>query len=119
MLLLAKFVLSVIATEAITEILTKSNLFEPFREFLFNKRQSKVCAWLHNLLDCGYCTSVWVGWFIAFVILFDVSLIHRYIDWFFIGLILHRLANVQHFLIDKLDPMKNSEDDLLGKGQNE
>ena len=119
MFLSVKFILSIVATEAITEILTKSNLFEPFREFLFNRKQYKVCAWLHDLLDCGYCTSVWVGWFIAFFILFDVNLIHRYIDWFFIGLVLHRLANVQHFLIDKLDPMGDSVDDLLGKGHDE
>ena len=99
-----KFLLAIIITEAITEIVVKSELFFPLRAHLFEKgKTNKIFNWFHSLLDCGYCFSVWVGLFTAFLLFRESSfLIHSYIDWIFIGVATHRLSNVFHFLIDRL-----------------
>jgi len=66
--------LIVIATEAITEILVKSELFEPLRKYLFSRSvDSKVFKFFHDLLDCGYCTSVWIAFFLFIFFMFIVS----------------------------------------------
>jgi hypothetical protein len=90
----------IILTEAITQIITKSELFEPIRKFFFDRRKNKFFNWMHSLLDCGYCTSVWVGWFVAISFLFLKSMI---LNVFFIGIVLHRLSNILHFIIDRIN----------------
>ncbi len=90
----------IILTEAITQIITKSELFEPIRKFFFDRRKNKFFNWMHSLLDCGYCTSVWVGWFVAISFLFFKSMI---LNVFFIGIVLHRLSNILHFIIDRIN----------------
>jgi len=96
-----KFLLAIIITEAITEVVVKSELFFPFRGYLFEKgKTDKIFNWFHSLIDCGYCFSVWVGLFISFLLFRESNFfIHSYIDWIFIGLVVHRLSNVFHFLI--------------------
>jgi len=98
--LLLIILLAVILTEAITQIITKSELFRPIRKFLFERRENKFCSYLHDLFDCGYCVSVWVGWFviIAFLYIDSVAL-----NVLFAGLILHRLSNILHFIIDRIN----------------
>lgn len=99
-----RFLIAVIITEAITEIVVKSELFFPLRAYLFDKgKKNLFFNKLHSLVDCGYCFSVWMGWLTAFLLFRESSiLIHVYVDWFFIGLVLHRLSNGLHFLIDRL-----------------
>jgi uncharacterized membrane protein len=99
-----RFLLAVIITEAITELVVKSELFFPLREYLFEKgKKNSFFNRFHSLVDCGYCFSVWMGWFTAFLLFKENSfLIHSYVDWIFIGLVIHRLSNIFHFLIDKL-----------------
>lgn len=99
-----RFLMAVIITEALTEIVVKSELFFPFRSYIFEKgKKNSFFNKLHSLIDCGYCFSVWMGWFTAFLLFRESSiLIHGYVDWFFIGLIIHRLSNVFHFLVDRL-----------------
>ena len=99
-----KFLMAIIITEAITEIVVKSELFFPFRKYVFEKgKNSSFFKWVHSLIDCGYCFSVWIGWFTAFLLFSgDSFLVNSYVDWFFIGLIIHRLSNIFHFLIDRL-----------------
>jgi hypothetical protein len=95
-----KFLLAVIITEALTEIVVKSELFFPLREYLFERgKKNSFFNWFHSLVDCGYCFSVWMGWFTAFLLFREnLFLIH----WVFIGLAIHRLSNIFHFLIDRL-----------------
>jgi len=93
-----------ILIEAITQIVTKSELFEPIRKFFFDRRKNKFFNWMHSLIDCGYCTSVWVGWFVVISFLFFKSMI---LNVFFIGIVLHRLSNILHFIIDRID--RNSD----------
>jgi hypothetical protein len=97
----------IIFTEAITEIITKSELFSPVREFFFNRRKFKICNFIHKLLDCGYCMSVWVGLFSAYVFFF---LNNIFFNVFFMGIILHRLSNILHFIIDRIN--RNSDLEL-------
>ncbi len=97
------FLMSVILTEAITEIVTKSELFEPLRSKVFNLGQkNKFFHWLHSLLDCGYCFSVWSGMLVALLFFKDIDLLHWSLDWIFVAIILHRTSNLFHNVIDRI-----------------
>jgi hypothetical protein len=102
-MIIFKIIFAIILVEAITEIISKSEIFSPVRRFFYEKRNNRVFRFIHDLLDCGYCTSVWVGWFIAFVLFRDLYFFNKYLDLFFIGLVLHRLSNVLHFVIDRIN----------------
>jgi len=104
MVLLIKFLICIIITETITEITVKSELFFPLRSYLFKKGETnKLFNWLHSLIDCGYCFSVWVGLLTSLLFFRESSfLMYEYVDWVFIGLVIHRLSNVFHFLVDRL-----------------
>lgn len=91
-------IIAIIFTEAVTELCVKSDFFSPFREYLFNHRSNKLFNFLHKLFDCGYCLSVWVG----FLSLFLVYFINSWISFFIIGIIIHRLSNFFHFVIDRV-----------------
>ena len=96
--------MAIIITEAITEVVVKSELFFPFRAYLFEKgKNNSFFKWFHSLIDCGYCFSVWAGLFISFIFFRESSfLMYKYIDWIFIGIVIHRLSNILHFLIDRV-----------------
>jgi hypothetical protein len=53
------FLLSALLVEAITEVLTKSQIFLPAR-----KKIKSLSKWLGKLINCGYCTSFWVALFV-------------------------------------------------------
>ena len=95
-----------LATEAATNLLTKSEFSSALiKKPLFKYREKKVCGFLHDLLDCGYCTSVWMAilpayWYVGSG------------EWLTLGifaLIIHRLSNVLHFAIDLLDEKRPRE----------
>ncbi|MBV5346632.1 DUF1360 domain-containing protein [bacterium] len=94
------FIIAIIVTESITEIVSKSKLFSPILEWFFNRRQNKIFNFIHNLLECPYCLSVWVGTIVG-VCTVDIRIVSPIIDWFIIGLLLHRLANLLHNGIDR------------------
>jgi len=103
MVLFFKFLLAIVLTEAFTEIVTKSAIFNPFRKKIFEfGHNNKFFKYLHDLLDCGYCFSVWSGVFIAFLLLSDINFIGFGVDVFIIGLVLHRLSNLFHNVMDRL-----------------
>jgi hypothetical protein len=103
---LVYFLLCLIIVEAITEIITKSMLFSPVRAFFFNRRHKKYIGkffeFVHDLLDCGYCTSVWIGFAVSYFI-FCVDSEDTVIDVIIFGFVFHRLSNILHYLIDILD----------------
>ncbi len=103
-IVLGMILFAIILTEAITQIITKSELFKPLRKFFFEKRKNTFNKYIHELLDCGYCMSVWVGWFVVFVFLYMDSVI---LNVFFAGIVLHRLSNILHFIIDRIDRNSN------------
>ena len=93
--LLFNLLLLIISTEAITELVVKSEIFKPFREFLFNKKLN----FFHSLVDCGYCFSVWAAFFVLIISYYFDNYVTRLI---ILGLVTHRLSNIVHFLFDKL-----------------
>ena len=101
---LFKFILAIVLTEAITELVVKSELFYPIRRFFFKRKSSFIFNWFHSLMDCGYCFSVWAGWFVSlmYVIFSDGFVLFNNIilNWFFMGVVFHRLSNVLHYLVD-------------------
>ncbi len=94
------FIIAIVLTESLVEIISKSEIFSPIREWFFNRRDKKVFNFIHSLLDCGYCLSVWIGTFVG-LILIDLVIINPIVDWFIIGLLLHRLSNLWHNIIDR------------------
>ena len=102
-MLALEIVCIIILIEAITNILTKSESFRPLREYLFESN-NKVLKFIHNILDCGYCTSVWVSLSsVILLCLYINDLLPHILALFFMGIILHRLSNVLHFIIDRID----------------
>ena len=98
-----RFVVAIICTEAIVEIITKSSLFDPLRASIFRLgRDNRFFSWLHELIDCGYCFSVWVGLTMALLLLNDLNVVHWGIDWVLIGIVLHRMSNILHNTIDRI-----------------
>jgi hypothetical protein len=101
--------LNAIATEALTELLVKSTIFLPIRDFFDKKsRDNVIYEFLSNLLFCGYCTSVWVSFLLMIpTFLFtDFILINKFIDFLLFILVIHRLSNVFHYLIDYIGNLK-------------
>jgi len=94
------FIIAILLTESITEIISKSKLFSPVLEWFFNRRKNKFLNFIHDLLSCPYCLSVWVGTLVGIFVV-DIAIINPLLDWFIVGLILHRLANILHNGIDR------------------
>jgi hypothetical protein len=87
----------VILTEALTELVIKSEIFEPVRNLFF-----KLGSWLETLFKCGYCFSVWVA--LGAVLISQVHYPLTGQPWLDLGLtalIVHRLSNILHNVIDK------------------
>jgi len=100
--LILQFVLGVILTEAITEILVESVLFERARFYVEAKLPDSLFA---ILVRCGYCVSVWVGLVVSYALWlapFDWVSWVQYLQPALMGLVLHRMSNVWHDLIRKL-----------------
>lgn len=117
LLLFVKFLFAIILTEAVTGIVSKSGVFLPFREFL-NERVEKsfLFNYLNDLVTCPYCFSVWAAWFsvIVFGLTIKGGFLDPYFGYFLVGLVVHRLSNVLHYIIDRIDPSLGSDvDDLL------
>jgi hypothetical protein len=91
-------ILLAIATEATTNIITKSTMFEPLRKWIFEKREKKVFRFVNNLIDCPYCTSVWVA-----MLLFCLYGLIPFFSMILMVLAIHRFSNIIHHIIDRLD----------------
>ena len=51
-----------IANGMISLCVTKSKLFEPFRDLFFNRSaNNKLMSWVYDLVSCPYCFSHWVA----------------------------------------------------------
>lgn len=94
----------IILIEAITNIVSKSDLFKPMREFLFNKGENKLFRFIHTLVDCPYCLSVWVSLLcVVMLYLYINNLLPFVLIWVCIAVIFHRLSNILHFIVDRID----------------
>ena len=105
-------IIAALATEAITNLLTKSEFSMRFiKEPLFNRRHIKFFNFVHDILDCGYCTSVWAA------ILPTIWFLTDSLDFVITIFILHRLSNVLHFIIDWLDEKRPRDLDFTREGE--
>jgi len=88
------FLMTLVAVEAVTEIVGESDLFEPLRDFL------EPFPWIGGLLDCRYCLSVWVS--VAGALCLRFTLVPGAEPWWIAAdlavkvFALHRFSNVLH-----------------------
>jgi len=96
----------VVATEAITEIIVDSEIMEPVRSFIFLKSLtssepavSTVQPWafIHRLIHCGYCASVWVAMAAAMLAPWVVG--YWVLNWLVMVFVIHRLSNFFHIVL--------------------
>jgi len=105
-------IIASIITEAITEIVVKSELFIPVKSKLFELgKNNRFFERIHYLVDCGYCFSVWVGMFMSILMLNNINVVNQYVDWFLLGIVVHRLSNLFHNIMDRIYNIDNT-----GKG---
>ena len=107
-LTIIQIVIIILNIEAVTNLLSKSELFKPLREGLFNlsnNRGSKLAGFLHDLIDCPYCTSVWVSLFYVSCVCISANspLFLIFFIYFCAIIVLHRLSNIVHHIIDRID----------------
>ncbi len=101
--LVFEIIAAIILSEAITNILGKSDLFEPLRKIFFESK-NRILKFISSVIECSYCTSVWVGLFCTVMLyLYIINLLPQILALFFMGLILHRLSNILHHIIDRID----------------
>jgi len=87
----------VIATEAVVELVVKSDIFRPLRTAV-----SHLGEWFQKLFSCGYCFSVWVATGLVLITQLSYPLTgNKFIDLGLAVLVVHRLSNVLHNVIDK------------------
>lgn len=105
-------IIAVILTEAVTELVVKSYFFEPVRKFFYTRQERNL---FYNkvsyLLECGYCFSVWAGAFssITMLVFYSETLFvlnyrlgQDIIIILVLSIVVHRLSNMLHYLIDRL-----------------
>lgn len=88
---------AVVFTEALTELIVKSQIFSLPRTWI-----SSRSSFFKELLSCGYCTSFWAA--LAFTIGSGMVLPFtqsRLLDFLVTVLVIQRLSNVLHNVIDK------------------
>jgi len=107
------FILLILNIEAVTNILSKSEIIKPIRSFLFSRSNNKGIKFLHDLLDCPYCTSVWVSLFYMTMLYLIVGVyaLSSVFVFFMLVIALHRLSNILHHVIDRID--SNNRYDVL------
>lgn len=101
--ILTLFLASILLTEALTELIVKSEIAliikSSIHRFVGEKR---FVSWFIELTECGYCTSVWIGLFFAILFFRDIRFVSVYVDWVFIGLVIHRTSNYLHHIVDRI-----------------
>lgn len=109
---LLDMIMAVIATEAATNLITKSEFsIRLIKEPLFKLRRFRFFNFIHDILDCGYCSSVWMAG------IFALFFLTKFFDFVILVLVLHRLSNVLHFIIDWLDEKRSRDLDSTSKGE--
>lgn len=117
-MLLILSILLIINIEALTNIISKSELFKPLRAFLFNRSNIGIVKFLHDLIDCPYCTSVWVSLFyVSLIYLSEVFMFSGIVLFFMLVFAFHRISNILHHIIDRVDI--NSGYDVLMDKEND
>jgi hypothetical protein len=106
-----ELLIAALATEAITNLLTKSEFSVRFIKKPLFKQRHRFYRFIHDILDCGYCTSVWAAILPTFYFLTGK------LEWLMILLIVHRLSNILHFIIDWLDEKRSRDFEFNSEGE--
>lgn len=104
--------LLVIATERMTEIIVDSKLFEPLRmaarRWAYDENKppednlwTNIKIKLDYLINCGYCTSVWVGGGMSIFLPYTITKEWGY-NVVVSALVLHGLSNLYHVVYELL-----------------
>ena len=89
--------LMALVTEAITQLVIKSEIFQPARGQI-----SKLGYWPSELMKCGYCFSVWAAFLVVGLGSISYSLTgNSFVDFLFVFILVHRLSNIMHNGVDK------------------
>jgi len=108
-------VVLIILVEALTNLISKSDIFKPIRKYCFDSN-NKLLSFMHDLLECPYCVSVWVAMFVVGLYeLYINNLLPPILMLFFMVIVLHRLSNILHFIIDRVD---SNHTLFIGNGSN-
>jgi len=82
---MTKWIVAIIAIEAITEILLHGTPFVWLRKLAAKNKYS------NELLSCGWCLSFWVSLFVCSLVYFGLWIL-------LIPIALHRLSNLLHYI---------------------
>ncbi len=86
-----------LVTEEVTQLVIKSTIFKPLRVLI-----SRLGDLTAELMQCGYCFSAWVA--LPLVYFSQVTILvtdHPLFNVVLTVLIVHRLSNILHNMIDK------------------
>jgi len=83
------FILAIIATEALTEIVVHSELFAGIRKEL------SMFWFFREMLECGWCVSVWMAGLVVLLIYFRLEIL-------LVPVAIHRLSNIFHEIYGRL-----------------
>jgi hypothetical protein len=107
LVLLVIYLLSAVAVEAISEIITSSDITFGFRAWIKrlaypedptkSSKFRKIIAWFDKLISCGYCTSVWIAAGISFAVPKPVDGV---LGWVICIFVLHRISNLLHVIYE-------------------
>ncbi len=98
--------IAIVSVEAITEIIVDSKIFLPFRQFISKialpdipTGKTTIFNFIHELISCGYCTSVWVAMFMTILLrLGGIVLFKPVVNEMILIFFLHRMSNLFHVL---------------------
>lgn len=95
-----EWILLIIVVEAVTEIITSSDLTSGLRFWLTKKAETnKIAEFFNKVVSCGYCCSVWVSAAVAWIA--PGSLIYPFVDYILKVFGLHRLSNIFHEFVKR------------------
>lgn len=102
----------IVAVEALTEILTKSSFFYPVRKWIFKKAPTNIFfKFIHRLLDCGYCTSVWISFIMTSFFISYLRFTNIWVfDYLVMSMVIHKGSNLVHNLMDLIELNKEKFD---------
>jgi hypothetical protein len=92
-----QWVVVIIVTEALVEIVVDSKIMMPLRNWIVKKEPD----FFGELIKCGYCFSVWMAIPGAFILPGDIFG-NWYFDLFIKWILLHRTSNIFHGIISKI-----------------
>lgn len=91
------FLLAVVVTEAVVEVLVASELLAPLREGALSRFPRAGV-----LFSCGYCLSVWAGVGAAYALGLSAGLGLGAVEPLVLGLAVHRLSNLWHEVLQRV-----------------